>query len=209
MRGLIAACVCASAVAFAPVNAPARSTVVMSAEMSKALPFLKQPPLLDGTMAGDAGFDPLGLSQIDDVGIDLYWLREAELKHSRVAMLAAAGVIFEELFGPAPGLEFCAANGRSQMDVFWDFWDKYPNVIAASIVLITVIEVPSGIAATAGRKTGMRAPGDFGFNPLGFTVTKSLAAKEIANGRLAMIATAGFILQGVTTHESALKNLFG
>jgi hypothetical protein len=86
MRGLIAACVCASAVAFAPVNAPARSTVVMSAEMSKALPFLKQPPLLDGTMAGDAGFDPLGLSQIDDVGIDLYWLREAELKHSRCDM---------------------------------------------------------------------------------------------------------------------------
>lgn len=72
-------------------------------------------------------------------------------------MLAAAGVIFEELFGPAPGLEFCAANGRSQMDVFWDFWDKYPNVIAASIVLITVIEVPSGIAATAGRKTGQLA----------------------------------------------------
>lgn len=59
------------------------------------------------------------------------------------------------------------------------------------------------------RPPGMRAPGDFGFNPLGFTVTKSLAAKEIANGRLAMIATAGFILQGVTTHESALKNLFG
>lgn len=27
-------------------------------------------------MAGDVGFDPLGLSQIKDVGIDLYWLRE-------------------------------------------------------------------------------------------------------------------------------------
>jgi len=38
-------------------------------------------------MAGDVGFDPLGLSNIDDVGIDLYWLREAEIKHGRVAML--------------------------------------------------------------------------------------------------------------------------
>jgi light-harvesting complex I chlorophyll a/b binding protein 1 len=38
--------------------------------------------------------DPLGLSNIDDLGIDYYWLREAELKHSRVAMLAIAGVLF-------------------------------------------------------------------------------------------------------------------
>ena len=39
---------------------------------------------LDGSMAGDVGFDPLGLSNINGVGIDLYWLREAELKHCRL-----------------------------------------------------------------------------------------------------------------------------
>ena len=54
-------------------------------------------------MAGDAGFDPLGLSNIDDVGIDLYWMREAELKHARVAMMASAGVLWVEIFGPFPG----------------------------------------------------------------------------------------------------------
>ena len=52
--------------------------------------------------------------------------------------------------------------------------------------------VPSGIAATQGRLTGMRAPGDFSFNPLGFEVTQNLAHKEIANGRLAMIGAMGF-----------------
>ena len=214
---MLCALLVVSASAFVPAAPPARAAralTPMSAEypppgMIRSMPFLKQPPLLDGTMAGDAGFDPLGLSQIDDVGIDLYWLREAEVKHARVAMLAAAGVIFEELFGPAPGLEFAAANGRSQMDVFWDFWDRYPNVIFASLIFIGVIEVPSGIAATQGRLTGMRAPGDFSFNPLGFEVTQNLAHKEIANGRLAMIAVAGFIVQGLTTHESALKNLLG
>ena len=41
------------------------------------MPFLDQPKNLDGKMAGDVGFDPLGLSEIDDLGIDLYWLREA------------------------------------------------------------------------------------------------------------------------------------
>jgi len=50
------------------------------------MPFLEQPKNLDGSMAGDVGFDPLGLSEIDDLGIDLYWLREAELKHGRVAI---------------------------------------------------------------------------------------------------------------------------
>jgi light-harvesting complex I chlorophyll a/b binding protein 1 len=50
-------------------------------------------------MAGDVGFDPLGLSNINDVGIDLYWLREAEIKHARVAMLAVAGILQVEIFG--------------------------------------------------------------------------------------------------------------
>lgn len=32
---------------------------------SKAIPFMPQPEKLDGTMAGDIGFDPLGLSNIE------------------------------------------------------------------------------------------------------------------------------------------------
>jgi len=42
----------------------------------------------DGTLAGDAGFDPLGLSELNTLGLDLYWFREAEIKHGRIAMLA-------------------------------------------------------------------------------------------------------------------------
>ena len=90
---------------------------------SLSMPFLEQPKNLDGSMAGDVGFDPLGLSEIDDLGIDLYWLREAELKHGRVAMLAATGVIWVEGFGPLPG--WPEADGRSQMDVFWDAWEEF------------------------------------------------------------------------------------
>merc|ERR1712216_892451 len=89
---------------------------------SLSMPFLEQPKNLDGSMAGDVGFDPLGLSEIDDLGVDLYWLREAELKHGRVAMLAATGVIWVEGFGPLPG--WPEADGRSQMDVFWDAWEE-------------------------------------------------------------------------------------
>ena len=44
--------------------------------------------------AGYVGFDPLGLSTLFDV----QFLREAEVKHGRVAMLAAAGAIAQDLY---------------------------------------------------------------------------------------------------------------
>jgi hypothetical protein len=59
---------------------------------------------LDGSLAGDEGFDPLGLSNIDELGIDLYWMREAELKHARVAMLATVGLLAQESGFVLPGL---------------------------------------------------------------------------------------------------------
>lgn len=198
----LAAALCASASAFVPV-APlaARSGVALNVK-SKALPFLDAPPKLDGSMAGDAGFDPLGLSNIDDVGIDLYWMREAELKHARVAMMASAGVLWVELFGPFPG--WPSPTGGSQTDAFWDAWAEKPNYIVAALVFVTVIETISGVAVTKGRETGLREPGDFKFNPLEFEINEEMRTKEIANGRLAMIAVMGEIVQGMTTHNSAI-----
>jgi len=198
-----------SATAFAPTASPAcRSDIVLHAEKSRALPFLNRPPLLDGSMAGDVGFDPLGLSSIDDVGIDLYWLREAELKHARVAMLATAGFLQVECFGPAPGCE--AATAKSQTDAFWQIWNSHPQYIAAGLVLITVVEAISGIATTSGRESGDRAPGDFGLDPLGYMKgepanVERLKAQEIANGRLAMWAASGLILQGCSNHMGGVE----
>jgi|ERR1712216_470315 len=66
----------------------------------------------DGTWAGDVGFDPLGISDL----IDVRWLREAELKHGRVCMLAATGMIVQDVatfpgvtttFGEAPEIQRC------------------------------------------------------------------------------------------------------
>lgn len=202
----------ASASAFAPSSTQQQqsSLVTLNAERSQALPFMNRPALLDGSMAGDVGFDPLGLSTIDGVGVDLYWLREAEVKHARVAMLAVAGVLQVELFGPAPGCEM--ANAKNQMDAFWQFWNAHPQYIAASLLFITFIEAFSGIATTSGRESGQRAPGDFGLDPLGFgkgdpAKFERLKAQEIANGRLAMWAAAGMIMQGMTTDDSATGNL--
>ena len=46
------------------------------------------------------GFDPVGFSNL----IDVKWLREAELKHARIAMLACAGIFGTALYH-LPGAE--------------------------------------------------------------------------------------------------------
>jgi light-harvesting complex I chlorophyll a/b binding protein 1 len=66
---------------------------------------------LDGRLAGDEGFDPLGLSNLDEsLGLDLYWMREAELKHCRLSMLATVGLLGQEGGIVFPGMvrfSFC------------------------------------------------------------------------------------------------------
>jgi light-harvesting complex I chlorophyll a/b binding protein 1 len=159
-------------------------------------------------MAGDVGFDPLGLSEIDGVGIDLYWLREAEIKHCRLAMLAVTGFIFVEVHGPAPGCE--EATAKNQIEAFWQLWAAHPQYIVASLIFIGIVEMISGIATTSGRESGQRAPGDFGVDPLSIKGTAKwdkYATNEILNGRLAMWAAAGEIMQGCTTPDGALGNL--
>lgn len=187
-----------------------RSMTMAAEGRSASVPFLSQPPLLDGTMPGDVGFDPLGLSNINDVGVDLYWLREAEIKHGRLGMLAAAGILFVEAFGTAPGF---TADTNCQMDTFWNVYYEKPTLVGSSILAISILEVIGGIAITEGRKNGDRAPGDYYFDPMGLgkdpQKIKTLQLKEIKNGRLGMIAAAGLILQGCMTHQGGLENLFG
>ena len=64
-----------------------------SLENSIAVPFLKRPTALDGTHAGDSGFDPLGFTEDND----LYTLMESEIRHGRIAMLAVIGWPLSEL----------------------------------------------------------------------------------------------------------------
>jgi hypothetical protein len=62
---------------------------------SRALPFLESPAKLDGTLIGDFGFDPLGFT---DTLQTLNYVQAAELKHSRVSMLAVVGFIIQQKF---------------------------------------------------------------------------------------------------------------
>ncbi|KAF5197772.1 Chlorophyll a-b binding protein [Thalictrum thalictroides] len=56
---------------------------------------------LDGSLPGDYGFDPLGLSDPEGAGgfIDPNWLAYGEVFNGRFAMLGAVGAIAPEIFG--------------------------------------------------------------------------------------------------------------
>ena len=53
-------------------------------------------------VARQEGFDPMGFS----LAIDIRWLREAELKHGRVAMLATLGWITTVIWRKKIGRSF-------------------------------------------------------------------------------------------------------
>merc|ERR1712087_216909 len=85
-----------------PLEATAIETTIATSTMeaaiplkSQSLPFMDRPAVLDGTLAGDVGFDPLGFAKSTS---ELMNYREAEVKHARLAMLAAAGWPLSELF---------------------------------------------------------------------------------------------------------------
>lgn len=67
---------------------------VFGGDFSESVPFLKTPTNLDGSLPGDVGFDPLGFSEVFDIRV----LREAELKHGRIAMLATLGYLVQEAY---------------------------------------------------------------------------------------------------------------
>ena len=81
-----------SFIATAPISFAARAGVSMIAEVPlpdiKAISLISTLKVGDGVLAGDIGFDPLGLG---DTSEKLTFYREAEVKHARLVVLAAAG----------------------------------------------------------------------------------------------------------------------
>jgi hypothetical protein len=165
-----------------------RAVVSLNAEMSKAIPFLVCPEKLDGSMPGDVGFDPMGLSEIQS---DLKYARWAELKHGRICMLAILGMVTQE-YGPfgsgwhVPGEQF--TNTDPFAAVAQVGFAGNMQIFAA----IGAIEV-----ATFNKHYGEGTPGDIGWDFLGLLDGKSAAdlertyTQEIVHGRLAMIAFIG------------------
>jgi hypothetical protein len=172
----------ASVAAFAPRTVSRVSGLKMSAEG------------LAGATSPLGFFDPLGLSAGKSDG-EVKKIREAELKHGRVCMLAFLGLFVGENANPffdgkisGPGIyQFQQAD-----DLLSSFW----VLVLFSIALVegqNIIVGWESVKETNSRKSGVAelkadyVNGDLGFDPLGLKPTDDasfdiMRTKELNNG---------------------------
>ncbi|KAJ1455685.1 chlorophyll a/b-binding protein domain-containing protein [Pelagophyceae sp. CCMP2097] len=179
--------------------------------------------------AGDFGFDPLGWSEVGwglnagetaDERLDrVYAYREAELKHGRLAMLAAVGWPISELYDGALsqrfGLQSDLVNpdatgiglapsllngGLGKVSIAW--W----LVVGAGAAIVEA--VGKGRMVEAARVSTSRIPGDLGFDPFGLYPSdeddQSLSFKEagMAFDLASKLEARAFILKQGTAPET-------
>merc|ERR1719174_2292451 len=178
---------------------------------------------LPGAIAPAGEFDPLGFSaKVDE--LEMNRLREAELAHGRVGMLASLGFLVQEGFhplftadgGPAieqipqlpPALWFgmtLAIGIAESLRIQAGFVNPYDGEMS---VQNTELGAPNTAfpkeETTFQRLRPGYTPGDLGFDPLGLKPEdpaefRIMQEKELSHGRLGMIAAAGFLAQEAVT----------
>jgi len=157
-------------------------------------------------------FDPLNLgTRCDEDTLKRY--REAELVHGRVAMLATVGFIAGEAVAPLKKIKGPAIKHLSQVHPFWLF------CLAAAITWVEVKRARIGFVEPwklpfdrPGMLRHYYYPGELGFDPLRLRPRDrfdyyTMEDRELQNGRLAMIAAAGFMAQELVNGKGILQNL--
>jgi len=170
--------------------------------MKSALPFQDSvPAALDGTYAGDVGFDPLGFSDyklgpFDSTESHMAWMREAEIKHGRICMLATVGWISVDL-GLQPRAPFVPAPLQGVSSFSAHDIAVTQGGLVVLMIFAGVFEI-AGAGGIAASLAGQREAGDFALTG-GFGKTPESMARlkqaEIKHCRLAMMAFSGIVTQ--------------
>jgi hypothetical protein len=156
---------------------------------------------MSGVTAPLGFFDPFGYSKGANKGKILFY-REVELKHGRVAMLAALGFLIAEQFHPLFGgnidVPSLIAFQQTPLESYWAIAVGIPLLLAIPEVFSVFTFKPPNEAMWEMNED--RVSGDLGFDPLNLKPKdpkgfKEMQTKEINNGRLAMIAFAGMVYQ--------------
>ena len=169
-------------------------------------------------VVGDMGFDPLNIGTSDNFA----YMREAEIKHGRLAMLAAVAWPLQEIVHPFV-VDVLRSTGIPATDVLVESGGASPSLLNGGLFQNEVL--PAVLLFTIGasvleendlnerKAMGLgwneyaqsfsggfgKTPGNFGFDPLNLYRPMSAADKvvqqerELANGRVAMLAVGSYV----------------
>eukprot|EP00540_Astrosyne_radiata_P011314 CAMPEP_0116860810 /NCGR_PEP_ID=MMETSP0418-20121206/22638_1 /TAXON_ID=1158023 /ORGANISM="Astrosyne radiata, Strain 13vi08-1A" /LENGTH=227 /DNA_ID=CAMNT_0004495291 /DNA_START=8 /DNA_END=691 /DNA_ORIENTATION=+ len=201
---------CGSAAAFAPSSQVARSSVRLNAEAKEKVPLSGAAPWMNGTpFVGEPFWDKITTEWGSaETGT---FVRAAELKHGRSAMIATVGFAFQKL-----GINFGAISPHEYLSVTQDVkfadlaamkpFDAFlaipPEGLTQIFAVIAAIEIyelthrdgaiVEGERVAPGLKAG-GLTGDLGWNPLKINVTDRRRLVELQNGRAAMVAILAWV----------------
>jgi len=165
---------------------------------------------------GDYNFDPLNLGTEET----FVPFREAEIKHGRLAMLAAVAWPLQEILHPI-FVDILRSNGVAAADAMAETNGFSPSLLnggllqfdvaptlALAIFMASVLELKDMKARAAkglawNEYDKAKLPGDLSFDPL--RITRNMPTeqkiefleKELMNGRLAMIAITCYVAEEV------------
>merc|ERR1711976_367666 len=137
-----------------------------------------------GALAPLGYFDSMGFAKVgDEAGFRA--LREQEIKHGRVAMMASIGLV-------------------GQHFIKFPFMEDVPAGLGALVNgkgfgAFLALSISCGVLELAWRQEGNREPGNYG-NPFGVDMYNAdMRNKEISNGRMAMISVLGICAAELAT----------
>ncbi|KAL5981250.1 Chlorophyll a-b binding protein 4, chloroplastic [Asimina triloba] len=183
------------------------------AKKGEWLPGLASPDYLNGSLPGDNGFDPLGLAEDPE---NLRWYVQAELVNGRWAMLGVVGMLLPEVF-----TKIGIINAPQWYDAGKaEYFASSSTLFVIEFILFHYVEMrrwqdiknPGCVNQDPIFKNYSLPPHECGypgsvFNPLNFAPTLEAKEKELANGRLAMLAFLGFVVQHNVTGKGPFENL--
>ncbi|XP_072992396.1 chlorophyll a-b binding protein 4, chloroplastic-like [Typha latifolia] len=185
----------------------------VEARKAEWLPGVASPAYLDGSLPGDNGFDPLGLADDPE---SLRWFVQAELMNGRWAMLGVAGMLLPEVFTKLGIIHVPEWYDAGKAEYF----APSSTLFVVEFILFHYVEIrrwqdiknPGSVNQDPIFKNYSLPPNVVGypggiFNPLNFGPSTEAKEKELANGRLAMLAFLGFVIQHNVTGKGPLDNL--
>lgn len=179
---------------------------------------------IDGTVPGDYGFDLLGIASTK---ARLNRLREIEIKHSRIAMLAAIGWPMSEKYHASimslVGLPSLLSDNGMVPTVLNKGLLSGPNAVGMGlfIFIFSIIEYFSfnhrirKEMSLMKQKQLPREPGDFSFDPLNLFEIRGVSpmaknemrCQEINHGRVSMIVIVAYVVFEAITDRPILNSL--